>query len=97
MKKIFFTITGTNYRYGMDFMKRGMKVRLVKEPDNEYDSEAIKVMMKGVGHVGYVANSTSTKLGESMSAGRIYDKIGKKATGHIVHKLPTGVICMLDM
>ena len=79
MKKIYFTITGTNYRYGHDFLKPGMKVKLEKEPDNQYDAEAIRVMMKGLGQIGYVANSTHTVKGESWSAGRIYDRIGKKA------------------
>lgn len=47
MSKIFFTITGTCYRYGQDFIEQGMVVRLVKEPDNEFDKEAIKVEMEG--------------------------------------------------
>jgi len=51
------------------------------------------VTMKGIGQVGYAANSTCTVLGECMSAGRIYDRIGKKATGCVVHKLPQRVIC----
>lgn len=96
MKKIYFTITGTKYRHGHDFMKPGMKVKLEKEPDNQYDAEAIKVMMSGLGHVGYVANSTYTVKGESWSAGRIYDKIGRKATGTVKYVLPDGVLCRLD-
>ena len=76
--KIWFTITGTYFRYGQDFLDKGMKVRLEKEPDNEYDREAIKVTMKGLGHIGYVANSPKTVIGESYSAGRLYDKIGKQ-------------------
>ena len=51
-------------------MKKGMKVKLVKEPDNEYDQEAIQVKIKGLGKVGYVANSSYTVKGKSMSAGR---------------------------
>ena len=43
MKKPYFTITGTKYRHGQDFFKKGMKVRLIKEPDNEFDKEEIKV------------------------------------------------------
>ena len=82
---------------GHDFMKPGMKVKLVKEPDNAYDAEAIKVMMKGVGLVGYVANSVYTVKGESWSAGRIYDHIGKKAKGTVKVVLPDGVICKLDL
>ena len=95
--KIWFTIAGTNFRYGSDFMKKGMKVRLVKEPDNKYDREAIKVMMDGFGHVGYVANSTRTVIGDSWSAGRIYDKIGKKAEGKIKYVTDSGVLCSLKL
>ena len=90
---IYFTITGMNHYYGMDFLKKKMKVRLVKEPDNEYDKEAIRVELKGLGKIGYVANSTCTVLGDSMSAGRLYDKIKKKAKARVVLKTPRGVIC----
>lgn len=72
-------------------MKKGMKVKLVKEPDNEYDQEAIQVKIKGLGKVGYVANSSYTVKGKSMSAGRLYDKIGKKAK--IVFILDGSAIC----
>ena len=97
MKDIYFTITGTKYRYGHDFMKPGMKVKLVKEPDNPYDTEAIRVEMKnGLGLVGYVANSIHTVKGECVSAGRMYDRIGKKAKGTVKMVLPDGVICKLD-
>ena len=97
MKDIYFTITGTKYRYGHDFMKPGMKVKLVKEPDNPYDKEAIRVEMKnGLGLVGYVANSIHTVRGECVSAGRMYDRIGRKAKGTVKLVLPDGVICKLE-
>ena len=83
MKKIYFTITGTKYRYGHDLMEPGMKVKLEKEPENEYDAETIRVMMKGLRQIGYVGNSTHTVKGESWSAGRIYDRIEKNATGTV--------------
>lgn len=59
--------------------ERKMKVNLVKESDNEADKEAIKVELPGFGIVGYVANSPYTTMGESYSAGRIYDRIGDTA------------------
>ncbi len=96
MKKIYFTITGTNYRYGHDFLEPGMKVKLEKEPDNQYDAEAIRVMLKGLGQIGYVANSTHTVKGESWSAGRMYDRFGKKAVGTVKYLLPDGVLCRLE-
>ena len=95
MKDIFFTLTGTNHYYGSDFLKNGMKVKLVKEPDNEYDKEAIRVEIKGLGKIGYVANSPYTVIGESRSAGRLYDLIKKKAKGKIVLVTQKGILCEL--
>ena len=95
MKDIMFTLTGTRYYYGKDFLKEGMKVKLIKEPENEYDREAIRVEYKGLGRIGYVANSTYTVIGESMSAGRIYDHFKKKAKAKIVLITDKGILCKL--
>ena len=95
MKEMYFTITGCNHYYGNEFMEKGMKVKLVKEPDNEYDKEAIQVKIKGLGKCSYVANSPYTVKGESMSAGRLYDKLGKKAKGRIVFVIGNGAICKI--
>ena len=95
MKEMYFTIAGYNHYFGSDFMEKGMKVKLVKEPDNEYDNEAIQVKIKGLGKIGYVANSPFTVKGESMSAGRLYDKIGDKAKGKVVFVVDGGVVCMI--
>ena len=94
--KIYFTIAGTRHYYGQDFFEKGMKVRLEKEPDNEHDREAIKVTVKGLGRVGYVANSPYTVIGESYSAGRLYDRIGDKAKGKVVMIMDKGVLCVLE-
>ena len=95
MKEIYFTITGTSHHYGQDFFKPKMKVKLIKETDNEYDKEAIKVELPGLGTIGYVANSPYTVLGESYSAGRLYDKIGDSANGRILYVMPKGILCEL--
>ena len=95
MKSTYFTITGTNHYYGLDFFEPKMTVHLVKEPDNLHDKEAIRVELEGLGKVGYVANSTYTVLGESFSAGRLYDKIGEAAEGMVLYKLRNGVLCIL--
>lgn len=50
-------------------------VKLIKEPDNKYDTEAIACEMRYFGKIGYVSNSVNTVVKGSMSAGRIYDKI----------------------
>lgn len=50
-------------------------VKLVKEPTNQYDTEAIACEMRHFGKIGYVSNSTNTVVTGTMSAGRLYDKI----------------------
>lgn len=95
MVKKYFTLCGCDHYFGNDFMKKGMKVKLKKEPKNEYDAEAIMVKMKGIGKVGYVANSAYTVQGDTMSAGRLYDKIGEKAKAKIVYVIPGGAICKI--
>lgn len=40
MAKVFITLTGIKHYFGNDFLKKGKKIRLEKEPDNEYDKEA---------------------------------------------------------
>ena len=91
MDEIYFTITGCNYYFGNRFMEKGMKVKLVKEPDNE----AIQVKIKGLGKVGYVANSPYTVKGEAMSDGRLYDRLGDKAKGKIAFVIGGGAICKI--
>ena len=93
MAKTYFTLTGTRHYYGVEFMEPGMTVMLVKDPENEFDKEAIKVKMEGLGQVGFVANSPYTVQGESLSAGRLYDRIGETAFGEIKYVLPQGVLC----
>lgn len=92
---LYFTITGTYYRYGQEIFEPGMLVHLVKEPDNHIDKEAISVTVEGLGQVGYVANSPYTVQGESYSAGRLYDKIGDEVEGVVKYVLPKGVLCQV--
>ena len=96
MSKVFITLTGTKYYHGNEFLKPGMKVKLIKEPDNQYDKEAIKVSMKGIGDIGHVANSPYTVIGESISAGRLYDRIGNKANAKVVLVTEHGTICKVS-
>lgn len=95
MAKIYFTLTGIKHYFGSRFLEPGMKLGLEKEPDNAYDREAILVKLEGLGKIGYVANSPYTVLGDSMSAGRLYDKIGDRAAGKVIIVTPQGVLCKL--
>lgn len=94
MSNIYFTVTGLHHYYGDSFLEK-MIVYLKKEKDNEYDKEAISVNLAGLGKIGYVANSPYIVLGESYSAGRLYDKISEEASGKVKFILDKGVICEL--
>lgn len=83
MEDIYITISGAAFRYGIEFLEKGMTVKLVKEPDNQYDSEVTKIELKLFGTIGYVANSVKTVIGECYSAGRLYDKIENEAEAEI--------------
>lgn len=93
MEKIYFTLTGTKHYFGAEFLESKMKLELKKEPDNEHDNEAIYVAVEGLGKIGYVANSPYTVIGESMSAGRMYDKIGDTAIGEVLYITTQGILC----
>lgn len=93
MKSAYITVTGTNHYHGTDFIEPKMTLKLIKNPDNKHDSEAIRVELPGLGKIGYVANSPYTVLGDSISAGRLYDKIGDTAVASVKFVLPGGVIC----
>ena len=93
MKSAYITVTGTGHYFGKEFIKQKMTLKLVKEPDNKHDREAIRAELPGLGKIGYVANSTHTVLGESISAGRLYDKIGDAAEASVKFILPQGIIC----
>ena len=94
--KTYFTLTGTQFYHGKGFLEKDMIVKLVKDPDNDFDKEAIKVELEGLGQIGHVANSPFTVQGESYSAGRLYDNIGGTAEGKILYVMPTGVLCTLN-
>lgn len=95
--KYYVTLTGLNYRFGTEPFHAGQKVKLIKEPDNDYDREAIRAELPGLGKVGYVANSTRTVVGDCCSAGRLYDKIGDTAIAKVQYVLANAVVCKVKV
>ena len=94
---IYFTVTGLFRFDDTEFLKEGMKVRLEKEPDNDYDNEAIMVKLAGIGKIGYVANSVKTVVGdEAYSAGRLYDKFDNEAEGTILYNMGGALQCRFE-
>ena len=92
----------------MKIMVRAFRIR-IKDGENfediaaDYpaltvdDLEAIKAELPGLGCAGYVANSPHTVLGDCISAGRLYDKIGDSATAKVVYVLDNAVVCKVKI
>ncbi len=74
-KEMYASVTGIRNYGGNKVFKVGSIIKLIKEPENNHDTEAIACEIKYIGKVGYIANSTHTVIKGTMSAGRIYDKI----------------------
>ncbi len=69
-KSELFTITGRRFYLNNINLNPGMPLRLVRETDNEFDSDAIAVYA-GDEKIGYVANSANTKYAGSSSASEL--------------------------
>ena len=63
--------------------KVGSTVTLRKEPLNQFDNEAIQVLIDGQPD-GYVSAYYKTRLPGTISAGRLYDQIGDTAEATVV-------------
>lgn len=74
-EELHFTVNAVNMFNGIKPFKIGSILKLVKEPENNYDSEAIRVELRYAGPSGYVANSVKTVAKGTYSGGRLYDKI----------------------
>jgi hypothetical protein len=94
-KSFFITLTGVKNYFGMKPFEPGRIVRLLKEPQNAFDAEAISVELPCIGQVAYVANSADTVARGTSSAGRIYDLFGQVAYGRVLFMTHTCVICLL--
>ena len=98
MKRVFVTVSGMDFYSGNEFVQPGMEipVTLKKEPENQYDKDAILVWIEGLGDIGQVANSWKTVVGDCFSAGRLYDKIGDTAQGVVRYVVPNGLIVEIN-
>ena len=86
------TITGFDHYYDLTPFKISNLIRCSKEPDNQYDGEAIRCSLPQIGTVGYLANSPSTLAGGTRSAGRVYDHVPDKFYVRVCFTTRTKVI-----
>ncbi len=94
-KNYFVTVTGTKFYYGMKPFEIGRIIKLVKEPGNEHDAEAIKAELPFIGKIGYVSNSANTVVKGTYSGGRVYDLFPEESFAQVLFVTHESVICIL--
>ncbi|MBQ7117362.1 MAG: DNA-binding protein [Clostridia bacterium] len=95
MESFFITVTGIKNYYGFKPFKVGKLFKIRKEFENNYDSEAIVAELPFIDTVGYVANSVHTVYDGTVSAGRLYDKIGDYAYARTMFITHSSVIALV--
>ncbi|WP_323735953.1 HIRAN domain-containing protein [Methanosphaera sp. ISO3-F5] len=94
-KELYFTINAVNMFHGIKPYKIGSIIKLVKEPENDYDMEAIRIELRYAGKSGYVANSVKTVAKGTYSAGRLYDKILDEDYGKVIFIIQDTIIAKI--
>ncbi len=95
LEGMFVTVTRFKGYQGKVPFTIGSRLLCCKDPNNTYDTEAIRVLARGGVMVGYVANSVSTKANGTMSAARIYDYVGNRFLIEVCFSTQTKVICQV--
>ncbi|MBQ8504204.1 MAG: HIRAN domain-containing protein [Clostridia bacterium] len=95
MENLFITVTGVNNYLGMKPFKIGRILKLIKDIDNQYDKDAIRVELPFIGAVGYTANSVHTVYQGTSSASRLYEKIGDKCYARVMFITHSSVIAQV--
>lgn len=92
-KSELFTIAGRKFYKTNIRLTPGMSLKLVKEPDNQFDQDAIAVYAKD-NKIGYVANNKHTTFELTSSASELQGKIGNTAQAEYLVYLyrPTNVL-----
>ena len=83
VKSDLFTITGMQFYKNNISLSPGMELKLVREPYNKFDPDAVEVFV-GSEKIGYVANNDYTKSALTSAASEIKDRINGVAHAEYV-------------
>lgn len=95
-KSNFITITGIDHYYGAYVYKVGGVLELVKEEDNHFDRDAVRVELPAIGKAGYVANSMNTIVKGTDSASRIARRIPARCSAIVRFIANDTVVAEID-
>ena len=90
---LFVTVTGFKNAREMAVFTIGSRFICEKEPSNLYDDDAIRVVGPNGATVGYLANNAGTKAGGTLTASRLYDRVGSRFVIEVCFTTRTKIIC----
>ena len=85
-KSKLFTITGRDYYNNNIHLTKNMPLKLVRDPYNKSDRDAIEVYAEGE-KIGYVANDEHTKYPMTSSASELINAVSNTAEGYFLFDL----------
>lgn len=91
----FVTVCGFSKYRGIDPFSIGARFMCRKEPENPHDDEAIRVMDDSGVTIGYLANDRSERANGTLSASRIYDRVGELFVIEVWFTTRTKIICKI--
>lgn len=89
---MFITIVGVQHYIGIESLSIGQELLLIKEPENKFDDESIKVVTESGVTCGHVANSVYSVARGTHSAGYIYNSIDNDEKCRIIFIIDDKVI-----
>ncbi len=95
LEGLFVTVTGFSNYLNLAPFAIGARLICVKEPTNPYDDDAVKVIATDGRTVGYLANNAASKANGTLTASRIYDRVGKVFSVEVCFTTRTKVICLI--
>ena len=95
LDELYVSITGTEHYYGKKQLKIGSNVKLIKEPENDWDDYAIVVRKPYVGTLGYVANKEYTTAEGCVMAKDIYQLLPDECCATIKFRTQQKIIAVV--
>lgn len=95
LEGMFITVCGFSKYQDLGPFNIGSRFICIKEPQNSFDDDAVRVTDDFGNTLGYIANSAQNKANGTLSASRIYDKVGGRFLVEVCFTTRTKVICLV--
>ena len=92
----FVTVVGFKHFFEHKPFALGTILCCVKDPNNEYDKDCIRVMLPVLGTVGFLGNRFDSIAGGTVTASRIYEQMPDKFYIRVCFTTRSKIICRIE-